>query len=209
MGYTTDFIGHIEVDPPLNEAESRYLDAFAGSRRWDRPEGPYAVPGNPYAEEPHTDAGDRYNRSAPGQPQLWCQWVPAGGGLCVTFNGYEKFYAPVEWLTYLIDHFLAPDAWASHTDDPLFDGFTFDHVLSGIVVGCRRDTRELFTIVVCDNRVTKAVLRRGDPHPWELPMPYEVQKDQWGSSRRRRNRNVVAESATSTVVELSSRRLGS
>jgi hypothetical protein len=40
MGYTTDFIGHIGIDPPLNEAEQSYLRAFAESRRWDRPGGP-------------------------------------------------------------------------------------------------------------------------------------------------------------------------
>lgn len=205
MGYTTDFIGHFDVNPPLNEAESHYLKVFAESRRWDRPQGPYAIPGNPYAEEPPFNAGERYNRPAPGQPQLWCHWLAVGDGVGLTYDGLEKCYAPVEWLTYLIEHFLAPGARASHTDDPLFDGFTFDHMLSGTVIGCRRDTRELFAIEVCDNEVTKTVLRRGDPHPWEQPMPYEVEKDRWKSPRRR-NRNHVQESAPSAVIDLSSRR---
>lgn len=171
----------------------------------DRDEGPYAVPGNPYAPEPHDDAGERYNRSAPGQPQLYCQWVPVGGGLGISYDGHEKFYRPIEWLTYLIEHFLAAEAWASYTDDPQFDGFTFDHVVSGIVVACRRDTHELFTIEVRDNEVVKTVLRAGAPHPWELP--YEAEKDRWKSPRRR-NRNLVAESEPGAVVELSSRRNG-
>lgn len=36
MGYTTDFLGHIDVHPPLNEAEQTYLTAFSRSRRFDR-----------------------------------------------------------------------------------------------------------------------------------------------------------------------------
>jgi hypothetical protein len=51
MEYTTDFVGHIDIDPALNQDEIEYLTAFAASRRFDRPEGPYAVPGNPYADE--------------------------------------------------------------------------------------------------------------------------------------------------------------
>src|SRR5262245_28779808 len=31
VGYTTDFIGHVDIEPPLNEAEQAYLTAFASS----------------------------------------------------------------------------------------------------------------------------------------------------------------------------------
>ena len=50
MGTTTDFIGHINIDPPLNDAEQNYLMAFAASRRYARPGGQYDVPGNPAAD---------------------------------------------------------------------------------------------------------------------------------------------------------------
>lgn len=66
------------------------------------------------------------------------------------------------WLRYLIDHFLRRGAAASRTGDVLFDRFTFDHVLAGMVVGCRRDTKELFAIHVEDNVVTKRILRSGN-----------------------------------------------
>ena len=28
MGYSTDYLGHIDVDPPLNEVEIEYLSAL-------------------------------------------------------------------------------------------------------------------------------------------------------------------------------------
>lgn len=42
---------------------------------------------------------------------------------------------------------------------PCFDAFTFDHVLTGLAVGCRRDTKELFGIRVESNAVSREILR--------------------------------------------------
>jgi hypothetical protein len=187
MGYTTDFVGHIDIQPALNQDEVEYLSAFSLSRRFDRPEGPYAVPGNPRAEKPMDFDVDTYNRPAPGQPQLWCQWVPCWDGCCLSFDGQEKFYAPVDWMRYLIDHFLKPGALASGSDLPEFEHFTFDHRLGGIVVGCRRDNKELFAINVRDNEVSTTVLRPGDPDLWDRrQLPYEAEIDRWRAMRRRR-----------------------
>ena len=61
MGYTTDFIGHIDITPSLNEAELAYLDAFRLSRRFDRLGGPDEVPGNPYADDRAYVDVDSYN----------------------------------------------------------------------------------------------------------------------------------------------------
>jgi hypothetical protein len=49
MGYTTDFIGHIDISPPLNDAEQAYLKAYAASPRTGTEQTPYVVPGNPAA----------------------------------------------------------------------------------------------------------------------------------------------------------------
>jgi hypothetical protein len=189
MGYTTDFIGHIDIEPALNAEEIAYLSAFSESRRFDRPGGPYDVPGNPRAE--NTDDVDvrLYNRPPEGQPGLWCDWVPCWDGCCLAYNGNEKFYGAVTWLRYLIDHFLAPRALASRSGDARFAGFTFDHVLEGTVVGCRRDNKELFTITVKDNRVTEDVLRPADRRFLDLPpLPYEEAIDRVEARRRRRRR---------------------
>jgi hypothetical protein len=179
-GYTTDFLGHIEIEPPLNDAEMSYLSAFHHSRRWDRPGGPYEVPGNPFVEESPQGDIDAYNRPAPGQPQLWCQWQVCWDGCCLTFDGMEKFYAPVPWLRYLIEHFLAPTAKASLTGLRIFEQFTFNHTLDGLMIGNRRDTREMFAISVEDNVVRERVLvpgagaNRGRPK-----LPYEQAIDEF------------------------------
>lgn len=191
MGFTTDFVGHIDIEPALNQDEIEYLTAFSSSRRFDRPDGPYSVPGNPMAARDTEREGvdvDTYNRVAPGQPQLYCQWVPCWDGCCLSFDGNEKFYQPVRWMTYLIDHFLKPGAEASRTGLALFEHFTFDHHLEGMVVGCRRDNKELFAIEVTDNKVREWVLRPGLVEDWREPLPYEIAKDRELAYRRRRRR---------------------
>ena len=207
MGYTTDFVGHIDIDPALNQDEIEYLAAFAASRRFDRPEGPYAVPGNPYNGERAGTDGDRYNRPAPGQPQLWCLWVPCWSGCCLSVAGDEKFYEPVAWLRYLVNHFLRPGARAAKSGAPQFDHFTFDHALSGMVVGCRRDNKELFAITANGSRVSTKVLRPGDPAYWNMPpLPYEEKLDWWSAQSRRRRRSRTA--GDGDVVDLTKRRSG-
>ena len=186
MGYTTDFIGHIDIDPGLNEAEVAYLDAFRRSRRFDRAGGPYAVPGNPYVEERPEASLHAYNRPASGQPELWCQWEPCWSGCCLAFDGVEKFYEPVRWLRYLVDHFLCPGAEASRSGLAYFEKFTFDHHLEGLVVGCRRDNKELFGIRVRGNVVTTEVLRPADPsYSGYPPLPYEDAIDRERKSSQR------------------------
>lgn len=176
MAYRTDFIGHVEVRPGLNQAEVAYLLAFTRSRRWRRPEGPYAVPASPYEPEPL--ASRSWHVPAPGQPTLWCDWAPCWDGCCLTWEGDERFGGVGTWLGYLVDHFLKPGAVASRTGDPLFSGFTFDHVLDGMVVGCRRDNKQLFAVSVHGNRVREEILRSGDRRLRSMaPLPYEERTD--------------------------------
>jgi hypothetical protein len=186
MGYTTDFIGHIEIHPPLNTAEQHYLLAFAASRRYNRAGGPYEVPGNPSAEHDERPAEiDTYNAPAPGQPSLWCGWQPCWGGCCLSFDGREKFYGATEWLRYLIDHFLAPQAYAANSGLACFDDFGFDHVLDGIIAASRRDTRELYLIRVEHNIVREETLHAPDERFLGAgPLPYEPVIDESRARRR-------------------------
>jgi hypothetical protein len=188
MGYTTDFVGHIDVHPPLNDAEVAYLSGFHRTRRYDRPEGPYYVPPNPFAQERRVGDIERYNRPAPGQPELWCRWVPCWDGCCLALDGEERIYAPERWLEYLARHFLAPGAEASHSGLSEFEDFSFDHVLEGLVVGSRRDTRELFAMRVEDNVVTQEVLWPPDVrYVGYPPLPYEevIDRDRAWSRKRK------------------------
>jgi hypothetical protein len=98
MGYATDFIGHVLIDPPLNAEEADYLTAFTRARHWDRPGGPYVVPDHPLEPRATVDV-ETYNRVAEGKPGLWCPWTPCLDGHCLTFDGMEKAYSAVSWMT--------------------------------------------------------------------------------------------------------------
>jgi hypothetical protein len=194
MGYTTDFVGNLTITPRLNEEEIDYLQAFFDSRRCQRPGGSYDVPGNPRAEDLDDFDRDDYNTRAPGQPDLWCGWSICWDGDCLAWSGVEKSYAMVAWLRYLIAHFLKPGAKAA--GDPRFAAFTFDHRVNGMVVGCRRDTKELFAMTVSDNVVRERVLSPGNPAWASYPdLPYEIENDLWAEppARRRRRRGTRSE----------------
>jgi hypothetical protein len=190
MGYSTDFIGHVDINPVLNDDEMSYLKAFASSRRWAREGGPYDIPPNPAADQARDDVPvEQFNTVASGQPGLHCDWVPCWDGCCVSYTGYEKFYGSTAWMSYLIDHFLRPGAHAEQSGLAWFDGFTFDHRCDGVIAGCRRDNKELFLIRVEDNEVREEVLRPADQRyvDWG-PLPYEAYQDAQNESRPRRRR---------------------
>lgn len=42
------------------------------------------------------------------QPNPWCKWTPSASGSRIEWNTIEKFYDYVEWLDYIITHFLKP-----------------------------------------------------------------------------------------------------
>jgi hypothetical protein len=125
MGYTTRFTGHFELDRPLYDFEVLYLLEFARTRRVKRSEALLAkVPdsirgavglelgeeGCYFVNESHQEAEASIvdnNRPPKGQPGLHCQWQPTLNGCGIEWNGHEKFYRYVEWLQYIIVHFLA------------------------------------------------------------------------------------------------------
>ena len=119
MGYTTDFEGRFEVTPPLSANHSAYLDAFATTRRMRR---------NPKTT---VQRDDRLR-------EAWCKWVPTEDGCAIEWNGAEKFYDYVEWLEYLIEHFLGP--WG--------------YLLNGTVSWQGEDGDDRGRLHVTDNTVT-------------------------------------------------------
>jgi len=143
VGETITYLGHVDIKPGLNQSEYDYLYALT----------------EPWLHEEH--------RSAPGQPERYCDWEPCPHGCCLAWNGREKFHAGAAWMKYLIDDLLRPGADAESRNDPRLTGFTFDHRLDGLVVGERAWSRELFAIRVQDNEVSQELLRRGEPLPWE------------------------------------------
>jgi hypothetical protein len=105
------------------------------------PEGAYFV-GNP-------DDGTILDHNEPpeGQPGLWCQWIAVEDDDAyytrIEWDGGEKFYKYVEWLEYIIEHFLKP----------------WDRVLNGEVQWFGEDHGDTGIIVVKDNEVTTKIGR--------------------------------------------------
>ena len=73
-----------------------------------------------------------------GRPPFTSGWVASDDGRSLTVRGDDKYGDPAEWLRHLIKCYIKPS------------GLRAD----GMVVGCRRDTMELFSIHVAANRVT-------------------------------------------------------
>ncbi len=129
MGYTTEFEGRFNLDRPLAGEHAAYLRRFADTRRVSRidgavaeigdphrcavglppgPQGAYFVGGGGFMGQDRDASIMNYNKPPEGQPGLWCQWTPTHDGSGLEWNGVEKFYYYVEWLEYLIQHFLKP-----------------------------------------------------------------------------------------------------
>ena len=157
MGYTTDFSGEFWCDPPLSAKHREYLEKFNETRRMKRnpsalpndpvraavglpegPEGAYFVGGGGSYGQDRDDSILDYNDPPSGQPGLWCQWTPSKSGEAIHWDGGEKFYNYVEWIEYLVEHFLKP--W----------GYT----LEGSVQWVGEDPTDVGTISIVDNVVT-------------------------------------------------------
>jgi hypothetical protein len=148
MGRTTDFVGHIDITPALNQDEIDHLLAFSVKTGVD------------------------------GQPRSRCGWVSSADGGCLTCDGDEKYGEPVEWLRHLVKHFRRQGV---------------AHRIDGMVVGYRRDSKELFAIQASANRVTEKALRPGST------------RARAGSGTDQRQRGPTAPRAAN-VIDLAARR---
>lgn len=158
-----DFVGGVEVVPPLNDAEVAYLERFSGSRRMRRRSGPYTAEAYQHFA-PNPDVIDA-NEPSEGQPGLWCEWTATADGRQIVWNhSTNKFSFSAEWLDYVISEFFRPGArLAGELASPVpgryyapeFARFTFDHVVHGLIdVVPDEEGFERGQIVVEENRVT-------------------------------------------------------
>lgn len=129
MGYHTDFSGEFTCTPALTPEQVAYLKAFNETRRMRRNttqtvklpdpkreavglpvgiDGGYFVGAPGFMGEDHTPDVTDHNRPPSGQPGLWCQWTPSEDGTLIVWDEGEKFYDYVDWIKYLITHFLTP-----------------------------------------------------------------------------------------------------
>jgi hypothetical protein len=134
------FTGHIRIRPALNEVERAHLLQLADSRGTLR--------GTP------TGRGDR------DVPFARMRWEVCASGCCLTWNpDLEDSRTMLPTLRFLIDHLLRPGAKAE--GHALFGGFTFDHVLDGVVLGRTALDPQARLIEVAANVVSERVLPRG------------------------------------------------
>jgi hypothetical protein len=112
---------------PVREAAGLPLGDEAG----------YFVGGGGFAGQERDESILGYNTPPAGQPGLWCQWKPDESGTAIVWDQGEKFYSYVEWLEYLIHHFLAP--WG--------------YVLNGRMTWQGEEDEDHGTITLSQNRV--------------------------------------------------------
>lgn len=176
MGYQTDFVGYLQIDPPLGRRESALLNRISGSLFLQDSDGGLRV----------ADEEDELLRGLlVGAPRGWSNWTVCPQGCCLSYDGGDKANHMVPWLKFLMITFLVPGAAGEG-----IRGLTCDHVLTGMVVGSRRDTRELFSITVRDNEVEVELLWPGNPK-WSdyPPLAYQTEIDRfrnWVSERKAR-----------------------
>ena len=129
MGYTTYFDGEFVLDNPLSKEHFEYMKAFSQTRRMKRSsqkalkipdplreavdlpiglEGGYFVGNTNNFGQESDDSVTNSNISPKEQPGLWCQWTPSEGGSAIVHDEGEKFYFYIEWIEYLIKHFIEP-----------------------------------------------------------------------------------------------------
>ncbi len=130
-----DFSGSIQVRPPLNEAERAYMLALLDSEGTLR--------GTP------TGRGDT------GVPFARLAWAVCFEGCCLVWNSEEDSKWMVESLRFVVDHLLRSGAKAE--GHPRFAEFTFDHELSGAVMGRSPGDRSTRFVTVTDNLVAGGV----------------------------------------------------
>ena len=163
MGYTTEFSGSFKLDRKLNPEHAEYLRTFAHTRRMARnvnraeelpdpkrwaaglpigAQGGYFVGG--FLKSVTEDASvTDFNKPPAMQPGLWCQWTVGDDDQTIKWDGGEKFYYYVEWLRYLIQHFI---------------GF-WGYKLNGEVSWEGERSGDMGQIVVRDNVITTRVWR--------------------------------------------------
>lgn len=174
MGYQTDFIGYFQIDPPLGPRESRFINRISGSLFLQESTGSLRV----------ADKDDEVLRELlTGAPRGWSDWTVCPHGCCLSYDGGDKANHMAPWLKFLMETMLVPGATADG-----IDGMTCDHLLNGMVVGSRRDTRELYSMTIRDNEVEVELLWPGNPQWSDYPrLAYQTEIDRfrrWAADRR-------------------------
>ena len=151
MGYTTEFYGEFDVSPALNQEEIKFLLAFSNSRRMARRSSPYRIDGEDMRFVSGVGDDDVLNGNGPppGQPGLWCQWIPNEDGTEIKWDEGEKFYEAEKWIKYLIEHFLKPNCIAKEQ----LPFLQTNHTVSGVIEAKGEEHGDNWKLIVEGNEV--------------------------------------------------------
>lgn len=145
MGYNTDFIGSFSLNKRLDDSVHKFLTKFAQTRRMKRKldphfgiDGEFFVDGKGMMGQARDESVIDYNSPPRTQPGLWCQWVPSEDGTRIEWDGVEKFYNYIEWISYIIKNFLEPKGY----------------VLNGTVEWHGEDYSDIGQIIIINNKVS-------------------------------------------------------
>lgn len=134
MGYNTQFRGRFDLDKKLTQTHAAYLQQFAYVRHIVRDaeiagkmpdpireavglpigfEGMYFTGSSGHCgpdKDPYKDPSIIDYNSPPNRiPSLWCHWIPTEDLRGIAFDEETgKFYNYVEWIEFIIEHFLKP-----------------------------------------------------------------------------------------------------
>lgn len=168
MGYQSSYMGSFRIDPPLNEAETTWLRAYAASDRGAYPDDPFGLAMNPRAEFSarwaHGSSPER--ATAPGVPGEHCDWAPSGDGHHLAWKEADKSHDARYWLPYLVDTFIGPGATAAASGHPDFAEFTFDHKVNGVVAVRSGANGRIYLLVFDDNHLHHVTIAPGAPMDW-------------------------------------------
>ncbi len=130
--FNTDYIGHFQFDRTLEGHHLAYLRLFETIRhmRWNEadiqhlPDPIREAVGLPIGHQgmyflgvaderlQHYDNNlpkpIEYNYPAKGVPGLWCYWRATIDGQAIVWDGGMKFYYPLPWLNFWLEHFVVP-----------------------------------------------------------------------------------------------------
>lgn len=138
MGYSTDFVGSIKIEPPLTPKSIKFLTKFNQTRRMHRSKGPHFVDGTGDMGQGLDPDIICYNTPDPSQPGLWCNWIPTPDGTAIEWDGGEKFYEAEAWMEYIINNYITPHG----------------HKCSGVIQAYGEDPSDLWQLHVTNNVVT-------------------------------------------------------
>lgn len=166
MGYSTDFIGSFQIHTPVDEETAKLLRGLQQTRRMGRDveklkaygfDKDYGVEGEFFVEDTsnalekeHCESIINYNVPPSTQPSLWCQWELLDDNQTIIWDGVEKFYEYVPWITYFIEKILAPRGYIVNGSvafrGEFFEDFGVIHVRKNQVTEIYQSFGDFFSV---------------------------------------------------------------